>query len=90
MAAARDSGEASGIFVLANVPALESPRSVHRDEPPANPAQPADRGSDHEHQALPPRIGLDAELGQHFAHPGTVLELVECDLMHFGDLIRIL
>ncbi len=35
---ARENGEASGIFVLANVPTLESPRSVHRDEPPANTA----------------------------------------------------
>ena len=36
--AAREDGETSGIFVLAHIPALESPRSVHRDEPSANAA----------------------------------------------------
>ena len=38
VAAAREDGETSRILVLAHISALESARSVHRDEPSANAA----------------------------------------------------
>lgn len=68
--------ENGSFFIFGDVPLLEPPGAIHRDEPAADVAQSSNGLADQPKQKLTSRCGASAHLGEKAADDRTVMPLL--------------